>query len=48
MPQWFERTDLNFLVDLEDVTEKRLVGALDSLEGLDAWLENNYPSLLKD
>jgi len=48
MPQWFERTELNFLVDLEDVTEKRLVGALDSLEGLDAWLENNYPSLLKD
>jgi len=28
MPQWFERTDLNFLRDLESLTEKRLVGAL--------------------
>jgi len=35
MPQWFERTDLNFLLDLEGLTEKRLVGALDCLEGLD-------------
>ena len=25
MPQWFERTDLNFLLDLEGLTEKRLV-----------------------
>jgi len=34
-----ERTDLNFLLDLEGLTEKRLVGALDSLEALDveAW-----------
>ena len=39
MPTWFERTDLNFLLDLEGLTEKRLVGALDSLEALDveAW-----------
>ena len=29
MPTWFERTDLNFLLDLEGLTEKRLVGALD-------------------
>ena len=36
MPHWFERTDLNFLLNLEDLTEKRLVGALDSLERLDA------------
>lgn len=36
MPNWFERTDLNFLLNLEGVTEKRLVGALDSLEALDA------------
>jgi transposase len=36
MPSWFERTDLNFLLNLEGLTEKRLVGALDSLEGLDA------------
>jgi hypothetical protein len=39
MPSWFARTDLNFLLNLEGVTEKRLVGALDSLEALnaDAW-----------
>ena len=36
MPQWFERTDLNFLLDLNGLTEKRLVNALDDLEGLDA------------
>lgn len=36
MPSWFERTDLNFLLNLEGLTEKRLVGALDSLEALDA------------
>jgi transposase len=36
MPQWFERTDLNFLLDLDGLTEKRLVSALDDLEGLDA------------
>jgi len=36
MPSWFERTDLNFLLNLEGVTEKRLVGALDRLEALDA------------
>ena len=32
MPSWFERTDLNFLLNLEGLTEKRLVGALDSLD----------------
>jgi len=36
MPSWFERTDLNFLLNLDGLTEKRLVGALDSLEALDA------------
>jgi len=36
MPTWFERSDLNFLLNLEGLTEKRLVGALDSLEALDA------------
>ena len=36
MPTWFERTDLNFLLALDGLTEKRLVGALDSLEALDA------------
>jgi len=39
MPSWFERTDLNLLLNLEGLTERRLVGALDSLEALDgeAW-----------
>jgi transposase len=39
MPTWFERTDLNLLLDLEGLTEKRLVSALDHLESLhtDAW-----------
>lgn len=36
MPRWFERTDLNLLLDLEGLTERRLVGALDSLEALEA------------
>jgi transposase len=36
MPSWFERTDLNFLLRLEGLTEKRLLNALDSLEALDA------------
>ena len=36
MPTWFERTDLNFLLRLEGLTERRLVSALDSLEALDA------------
>lgn len=36
MPGWFERTDLNFLLNLDGLTERRLVGALDSLEALDA------------
>lgn len=32
MEQWFERTDLNVLLGIEGVTEKRLLSALDSLE----------------
>jgi transposase len=35
MPDWFERTDLNLILDLPEVTEKRLLAALDSLETLD-------------
>ena len=39
MPHWFERTDLNILLNLEGLTERRLLSALDSLEALDteAW-----------
>ena len=47
MPQWFERTDLNFLLDLDVLTEKRLLGALDYLDGLDAetWQRDLFQSL---
>ena len=49
MPQWFERTDLNFLLDLESLTEKRLVGALDYLEGLDSeiWQRDMFQTLCR-
>lgn len=32
MRHWYERTDLSFILKLDDLTEKRLVGALDALE----------------
>ncbi len=49
MPRWFERTDLNFLLNLEGLTEKRLLGALDSLEGLDAerWQRELFGSVCR-
>lgn len=31
MEKWFTRTDLNFLLDLENLTERRLLSSLDSL-----------------
>ncbi len=36
MPEWFERTDLNILLKLEDLTESRLQTALDNLEKQDS------------
>ncbi len=36
MPSWYERTDLNMLLDLDGLTEERLLNALDSLESQDA------------
>jgi transposase len=36
MPAWFERTDLNVLLNLEGVTEERLLKALDVLETQDS------------
>ena len=36
MERWFERTDLAMLLPLERVTERRLLEALDSLEGQDS------------
>jgi transposase len=49
MPQWFERTDLNFLLDLEALTEKRLVTALDFLDSLDGetWQRDMFQSLCR-
>lgn len=36
MQSWYQKTDLNFLLDLDGLTETRLVGALDSLEKLNS------------
>lgn len=36
MKDWFTRTDLNLILNLEELTERRLVNALDSLESVDA------------
>ncbi len=38
MSRWFERTDLNMMLDLDELTEARLLAALDSLESQDAAL----------
>ena len=35
MKIWFSRTDLNHMLNLENLTEKRLVNALDSIEQID-------------
>lgn len=35
MPSWFERTDLNLLLNLDSLTESRILNALDSLEKQD-------------
>jgi len=35
MKTWFTRTDLNHILNLEDLTERRLVNALDSMEQMD-------------
>ena len=32
MRSWFQRTDLNMILELEELTEKKLVGALDKME----------------
>jgi len=36
MPEWFQRTDLNFLLGLNHVTEDSCLKALDSLEAMDS------------
>jgi transposase len=35
MPKWFERTDLNQILNLKGLTESKLLAALDSLEQID-------------
>jgi hypothetical protein len=49
MPSWFARTDLNFLLPLEGLTERRLVGALEHLEALDAatWQRHLFESVCR-
>jgi len=48
MPSWFERTDLNFLLELEGLTERRLVGALESLEALDeTWQKRLFETVCR-
>jgi len=37
MKDWFKRTDLNYILDLELLTEKRLVNALDVVEKIDSF-----------
>lgn len=36
MPNWFARTDLNLLLDLQEVTERKLLSAMEFLERSDA------------
>jgi len=35
MEDWFKKTDLNMILDIDNVTEKRLLNALDSFEKMD-------------
>jgi transposase len=37
MTNWFERTDLNYLLDLENVTEESFLKAMDTLESNDSF-----------
>ena len=37
MANWFERTDLNYLLNLENVTEERFLKAMDVLEANDSF-----------
>lgn len=49
MQAWYQRTDLNFLLNLEGLTESRLINALDYLEQLNATkLHKNIFSNVKD
>lgn len=35
MTDWYKRTDLNFLLNLENLTEKKLLNAIDSIDTMD-------------
>lgn len=47
MPTWFERTDLNVMLNLEGLTEERLLNALDSTQTRDSEIlqKNIYESV---
>ena len=48
MLSWFERTDLNFLLELEGLTQRRLVGAMESLEALDeTWQKRLFETVCR-
>jgi len=49
MSRWFERTNLNMILNLEDLTEYRLLKALDSLESQDtiSLQKNNHAYIAK-
>jgi len=49
MKTWFKRTDLNHILDIDGLTEKRLVNALDSIENMDLFLfqKNIFESVKK-
>lgn len=49
MKRWFERTDLNMILDIEKLTERRLLEALDSLENCDSevWQQQIFEAVKK-
>ena len=49
MPDWFARTDLNALLNLENLTESRLLSALDTLteDKIEAYQRNIFSSVKK-
>lgn len=48
LTKWFERTDINSLLNIKDVTYKKLLEALDSIEGENgAWIQNKIFTAIK-
>ena len=49
MPKWYERTDLNILLNLEGLTQSRLVSAMDSIndDQIESYQENIFKNVKK-